>query len=138
MAEPPGATTSVAGWVEMTGALPAEPAFTVSEADALVARPTPLLTRTEYPPASPAAACAMLWNAETAPAMGVPLRSHWKLNGPLPLTPTAKVAVLPAFTTTATGCVTMLGATGCTGPSLTVSAAVSLTTLPAVLLTSTE
>ena len=44
----------------------------------------------------------------------------------------------PAFTTTATGWVTMLGATACTGPSLTVNTAASLATLPAGLLTSTE
>ena len=46
VAEPPGATTNVAGWVEMAGALPAAAAFTESVADALVTLPALLLTRT--------------------------------------------------------------------------------------------
>src|SRR4051795_1443016 len=69
--------------------------------------------------------------------MAAPLRLHWNEKGPLPLMPTAKVAVLPTFTVTAEGCVTMVGATAVGMPALTVSTATSLSSSPALLLTVT-
>lgn len=41
--------------------------------------------------------------------MSAPFLRHWKVNGPEPLTPTAKVATLPSVTATAAGWVTMPG-----------------------------
>ena len=72
-----------------------------------------------------------------APGIAVPLRRHWNVNGPVPSTPTAKVAVLPAFTTTDEGCVTMVGATATGVPGTTFSVATLLSASPAELLTVT-
>ena len=80
----------------------------------------------------------MVMAAAVEPVIATPLRRHWKLMGPLPVTPTAKVATLPSFTAMPAGCVTMVSGTGAVDATgLTVSTALPLVTLPALLLTCT-
>ena len=69
--------------------------------------------------------------------MLIPFRRHWNVNGPLPSTPTANVAVLPSFTSSEAGCVTMVGATATGAPGYTLSTAALLLASPAALVTVT-
>ena len=59
------------------------------------------------------------------------------MNGAVPPTPTANVALLPAFTRTPPGGVVMVGTTGAGTPAVTLSVASLLVALPAALLTTT-
>ncbi len=128
---------SVEGCEVMVGAVGVVAALTSSTALLLVMDPALLVTTTEKLPALISATAGKVSTALVAPAMFAPSRRHWKLSGPLPSTPTAKVAVLPTFTVTEAGWVTMLGATAAGAPDVTLSTAVLLAALPALLVTVT-
>jgi hypothetical protein len=113
---------------------------TTRPASALVAWPAELLITTLYWPASPIDTAPIVRIGPLAPAIGTPLRRHWKASGPLPLAATASVAVWPTLTTSPVGCVAIAGATGCGGPlaaGRTVSGTASDRSFPPSLLTAT-
>jgi hypothetical protein len=65
----------------------------------LVTFPAELLTVTVYcEPASELTVAGVVYDAEVAPLMAVPLRNHWNVKGVLPVATTAKLAVCPEVT----------------------------------------
>ena len=67
--------------------------------------------------------------------MSEPFFCHWYASGAVPLATTVKVAVWPAVTVCAEGCVVIVGATGA---EFTVKVACALVTLLTLLLTITS
>ena len=65
--------------------------------------------------------------------MFTPSRRHWKVSGPVPLTPTANDADCPAFTASETGCATIVGATTAGVLAVTVSVAAALTDIAGIV-----
>src|SRR5262245_37580493 len=128
---------TVEGCEVMVGGSDSTAGSTISDTLPLTTAPALFDTCTEYTPSLGNATDRNVSVALLAPAMFAPSRRHWNVNGPVPSTPTAKVAVLPEFTVTVAGCVTMLGGTAAGAPAVTLSTAALLDALPAWLLTTT-
>jgi hypothetical protein len=102
---------------------------TLSVAAADVTLPHPLDTTQSYDPASVAAADAIAYVADVAPAIVTPSLRHWKAGEPVPPAVTLKVADVPAHTENNEGCVVI------DGGRFTVSVATDDVTLPHGLVT---
>ena len=109
--------------------------MTVSRAPALVTEPAALATRTaKRVPLSLNAVLPSTWMGNVAPAIAVPSRNHWKVNGKLPAAITVNVAGCPAVTDVSAGAD---ATTGINRAELTRRLATELVMLPAALPTRT-
>ena len=129
---------SVEGCEVMVGAVGVVAALTSSTALLLVTDPALLVTTTEKLPALSSATAGKVSTALVAPAMFTPSRRHWNVKGPVPSTPTAKVAVLPTFAVTRDGLGDDAGSDSRGSAWVTLSTAELLVALPALLVTRTR